>query len=172
MISARDLASTETRDQNQFAVNELILPEIHDLEDVDQLVELFDNLIQGGVVAAGDDGHARGGGLLGGGDVERVDVVAAAAEKPGNAREHAEFVLHQHGYCMTHNVARVLCSGSGTVARASPIPTGAAGGLQAGTVPQAALANKDDSNCRQQRGPAFHGAHSSPGVVVGQQPIV
>ena len=35
-------------------------------------------------------------GIVGGGDVERVNVVAAAAEKAGHAREHAELVFHQH----------------------------------------------------------------------------
>jgi len=30
-----------------------------------------------------------------GADVESIDIVAATAEQSGDAREHAEFVLHQ-----------------------------------------------------------------------------
>jgi len=140
--------------QNQFAINEIILPEIHHLQDVDQFVELFDDLIQGGVVAAGDDGHARGGGLLGGGDVEGFDIVAAAAEKAGDAREHAELVFHQHGYCMTHNVARVLGSGSGPKNPAFPRERRPA--REPESLPRAASVNINCANRGRQTGPIFH----------------
>jgi hypothetical protein len=36
-------------------------------------------------------------GCPGGRDVEGFNVVAAAAEKAGDASKDAEFVLHQHG---------------------------------------------------------------------------
>ncbi len=82
--------------EHQLAVDEFRLAEVMHFEHVDQLVELLDDLVQGGVVAAGDDGHAGGVGVLGRGDVERVNVVAAAAKEAGHAREHAELVFHQH----------------------------------------------------------------------------
>ncbi len=96
ITSARFLESTGYFDEHQFAIHVFAFAEVVDFDDVGQLVELFDDLFQRGVVAARDDGHARGGGVLRRGDVERVDVVATAAEQSGHARQHAEFVLHQH----------------------------------------------------------------------------
>src|SRR5208282_3553476 len=47
--------------------------------------------------AAGDDGDARQVLLvLGLGDGERVDVVAAAGEQPDHARQHARLVVDEH----------------------------------------------------------------------------
>ena len=48
------------------------------------------------LVAGGDDGHARKAGIVRRPDVERVNVVAAPAEQPGHAREHAELVLDEN----------------------------------------------------------------------------
>ena len=73
------------------------------LQHVHQLVELLDDLLDGRVVAARDDRHAAGVGVVGGADVESVDVVAAPAEQSGDAREHAEFIFHQHRDCVSHN---------------------------------------------------------------------
>jgi hypothetical protein len=81
--------------EDQFAVHVFALAEILHLEHVRQLVELLDDLFERGVVAVRDDGHARMAGSCVGRDIERVNVVAAPAEKPGHAREHAELVFHQ-----------------------------------------------------------------------------
>ena len=83
-------------DQHQLAVHVFALVEILHLDDIRQLVELLDDLLQRGLVAVGDDGHARRLGVLRRADVEGVNVVAAAAEQPGHAREHAELVLDQN----------------------------------------------------------------------------
>ena len=53
-------------------------------------------------IAARHDGHARGVRVLRGRDVQGVDVVAAAAEQSGHAREHAELVLDQDRDGMSH----------------------------------------------------------------------
>ena len=61
-----------------------------------KLVELLDDLLHGGLVAVGDDGHAREFGVVGRTDVEGVNVVAASAEQAGDAGEHAELVFHEN----------------------------------------------------------------------------
>ena len=96
MISARDLESTSTFTRTNSRSTYSPSPEIVHLDDIDQLVELLDDLVQRGVIAAGDDRHARGVGILRRPDVQRVDIIAAAAEKPGHAGEHAEFIFHQN----------------------------------------------------------------------------
>ena len=70
---------------------------------VDQLVELLGDLLDGLVVAVGDQGDARDLGIQGGRDVQTVDVVAAAAEHADHARQHAELVAHQDGDGVTHS---------------------------------------------------------------------
>ncbi len=72
------------------------------LDGVRQLVELLDDLFQRGIVAVRDDGHARQLRVVRRADVERVNVVAATAEKAGHPREHAELVLDQNRDGMTH----------------------------------------------------------------------
>ena len=82
-------------DEDEFAIDVFAFAKVLDLEHVDQLVELLDDLLEGRVVAARDDGHAGGVRVVSGADVESIDIVAATAEQSGDAREHAEFVLHQ-----------------------------------------------------------------------------
>ena len=49
-----------------------------------------------GVRADGDQRHARYGGVVGGCDRQRLDVVAAAGYEAGDARERARFVLQEY----------------------------------------------------------------------------
>ena len=67
-----------------------------DFEHMNQLFELFDDLLQRGVVAPGDDRHARGFRVFGWAYVQSVDVVAASAEQAGHASEHPELVFDQN----------------------------------------------------------------------------
>ena len=62
-----------------------------------QFVELFGNLLEHLVVAAGNDGHAREGRVFGGGYGKRVDVVAARGKEADHAAHGAGFVFHQNG---------------------------------------------------------------------------
>ena len=62
-----------------------------------QPIELVLDLLDHHRRAAGDDGDAREMLLvLGLGDGERVDVVAAAGEQADDARQHAGLVVDQH----------------------------------------------------------------------------
>src|SRR5919198_194540 len=83
-------------DQDQLALDRARRLQLDDLEDVDELVELLGDLLQGPVRAVDDDRHAAGGGVLGGPDCQRVDVEAAAAEQAGDAGQHAGLVGDQH----------------------------------------------------------------------------
>ncbi len=86
-----------TVDQIVKQLNKLVnVINVHDFQDIGQLVKLLNDLVESGIVAASNDGHAGDGGVLRGRDVERVNVVTPAAEQPCHAGECAEFVLHQH----------------------------------------------------------------------------
>ena len=74
------LAIGRHADEDQFAIDVVRLAVVYDLDRIDQLLELFANLLNGGVIPSGDDGHPAEGGIMGWGDIQRVDVVAAAAE--------------------------------------------------------------------------------------------
>ena len=71
--------------------------EVDDLDDADELVELLLDLLEHLVVAARHQRDARDGGIERLGDRQALDVEAAAAEQPGDARQHAELVLDQDG---------------------------------------------------------------------------
>ena len=73
-------------DQHKFTVHVFAVAEIVHFDRVNKLVELFHNLINSGVVPACDNGHPRNSRVLRWGDVERIDVESAPAEKPGHAR--------------------------------------------------------------------------------------
>jgi len=60
-------------------------------------------VLDGAVVATSDDRHAAGFRVMGRPDIERVDIVAAPAEKAGHTREHAELVFHEHRDGMSHS---------------------------------------------------------------------
>ena len=73
-----------------------------DFEHIDQFFELFDDLLQDLIIADDNDGHAGDFIVLGGSDVEGIDVEAAAAKKTCNAGEYPETVLNDDGDSMAH----------------------------------------------------------------------
>src|ERR1043166_2630549 len=88
--------------EHQFAVHVFAFVKILHFDRVGQLLELLDDLLDRRVIAARDDGHARSGRVLGGRDVERINVVTAPAEQARHAREHAELVFHEHRNRVSH----------------------------------------------------------------------
>ena len=74
------LAIGRHADEDQFPVDVVRLAVVYDFDRIDELLELFANLLDRGVIPSGDDGHPAEGGIMGWGDIQRVDVVAAAAE--------------------------------------------------------------------------------------------
>ena len=76
--------------------------EIDDLDHVDQLVELFGDLLEHFFGARGNNGHAREGCILGRRDGQGFDVVAASGKEAGYTRQGAGFVLDQDGNDVTH----------------------------------------------------------------------
>jgi hypothetical protein len=82
--------------EHEFAVHIFFVAKVLHLDHVRQFVELLDDLVERGVIARGDDGHARKFRVVRRADVERINVIAAAAEQSGHAREHAELVLNQN----------------------------------------------------------------------------
>ena len=68
----------------------------------DELVKLLGNLFEAHLVRFHNDGHARKGLVLGGGDGQRLDVEAATADHARDARQNAAFVLDENGEDMNH----------------------------------------------------------------------
>ena len=79
-----------------------------DFDYIDQLVELFDDLFQDLIVSDNHKGHAGDFIVLGGADVESIDIKATAAEKTGDSRENAEAVLDYNRDGMSHKKEKVL----------------------------------------------------------------
>jgi hypothetical protein len=94
--------------QNQFPIDDVPVLEVVDFEDIDQLVELFDDLFQDLIVSDNHKGHAGDFIVLGGADVESIDIKATAAEKTGDSRENAEAVLDYNRDGMSHKKEKVL----------------------------------------------------------------
>src|SRR5205823_4425108 len=88
---------------HQFTVDILVGAKVLNFQNVHQLFELLDDLFQRRIIAAGDDGHAGGVGILGGAYIQGVNIIATASEQAGHAREHTEFVFHENRDCMSHN---------------------------------------------------------------------
>ena len=84
-------------DEHQLALHSGLRIEVHDLQHVQQLVELLDNLLERHLLHFGGDGDAGDVRTLGGGDGQRVDVERAAGEQAGDTRQHARTVLDEHG---------------------------------------------------------------------------
>ena len=71
--------------QNKFSVDNVSIFEVVHFEDIDKFFELFDDLFQDLIVADDNDGHAGNFIVLGGADVEGIDIEAATAKKPCDA---------------------------------------------------------------------------------------
>ncbi len=83
-------------DERQLADHVGPLGDVVDTQHVDQLVEVRLDVVRPFIVGIDDDRHARDPRCLGAADRERFDVVGAAAEERGHAREHARLVLDEH----------------------------------------------------------------------------
>ena len=95
-------------DEHQVALDEILAGDVHHLDDGDDLIELLADLIEFGIVAVNDEGHAGQVGLLGFADREAVDVEAARGQHAGNVGENARLILHQSGQHVSHeNLSRV-----------------------------------------------------------------
>ena len=81
-------------DKDKLAAYRVMLLDVVDAHDLLQLVELLDDLLEDDLVALHDDRHARNARIIGRGNGQRVDVVAAAAEKAGNARQNTGVILY------------------------------------------------------------------------------
>ncbi len=71
--------------QNEFAVDDVSIFEVVHFENIDQFFELFDDLFQDLIVADDNDGHSGDFIVLGGADVEGIDIEAATAKEPCDA---------------------------------------------------------------------------------------
>ena len=74
---------------------------IHYLNDGDNLVQLLHDLFENHAVAVCCNRHARGIFLKGGGDIEGINIKAAAGKQAGHTGQHARFVFNQHGKNMS-----------------------------------------------------------------------
>ena len=91
--------------QHQFALDVLAARHVLDADDVDQLLELIDDLQDHRLGAAGDQRQARDRRIVGGGDRQRLDVVATTGKHAGHARERAGLVLEQNADDVSHGCA-------------------------------------------------------------------
>ena len=99
-------------DEHQLALHGGFRIEVHDLQHMQQLVELFDDLLKRHFLHVGRDGDAGNVRTFGGGDGQRVDVERAAGEQAGDTRQHARTVLDEHGQRMTLGTrlgCRIIC---------------------------------------------------------------
>jgi len=71
--------------QNKFAVDDVSIFEVVHFENIDQFFELFDDLLQDLIIADDNDGHSGDFIVLGGADVEGIDIEAATAKEPCDA---------------------------------------------------------------------------------------
>ena len=84
-------------DEHQLALHGGFRIEVHDLQHMQQLVELFDDLLERHFLHVGRDGDAGNVRTFGGGDGQRVDVERTTGEQAGNTCQHARTVLYEHG---------------------------------------------------------------------------
>ena len=84
-------------DDRQFQFQIIGGIEVGHVHHIHQLVQLFFDLLKHFIGPFGHDGHAGEIGVVGVVDRQRLDVVAASAEQPGDSRQRAELVFHQHG---------------------------------------------------------------------------
>jgi len=95
-------------EQNEFALEMLSECHVLDVHHVDELVELIGDLLNDSVRALGDQGEARYGRVVGRGDGQGFNVVAAGGEQACHPGERPGFVLEQDGNDMAHGVRRVI----------------------------------------------------------------
>jgi hypothetical protein len=69
--------------------------EVHQLDHIEQFVEVFGDLLDVGVIADGGQGEARQGRIVRGRHIEGLDVVTALGEQAHHARQGTGFIFHQ-----------------------------------------------------------------------------
>src|SRR5690606_27123155 len=84
-------------DEHQLAVDVLRAAVVDDGDDVDELLQLLLYLLYRALLAGADEGRAAEPRLVGLGDRERLDVVAAPCEETGDAQQHPWAVAHRDG---------------------------------------------------------------------------
>lgn len=82
-------------DQGEFAGDRALLGDVRDLDHVDELVQLFLDLLDLGVVPQDDDGHPAHLGFFAGPDGETLDVESPPGEESGDPGEDARPVLDE-----------------------------------------------------------------------------
>ena len=107
-------------EEDELALDGLLVGEVGDLVDRDELVELLGDLLEAHLVGLDDDGHAGEALVLRGGDGERLDVEAAAADEARDAGEHARLVLNENGEQVVHHSSTPSWDGRGRPASPKP----------------------------------------------------
>jgi hypothetical protein len=95
ITSARCAAVGGDLEQRQLARDRIARLEVADLQDVDQLVQLFGHLIDRVQRAVDGERDAREVIVVGGADREGVDVEPASREQPGDAGQDTGLVLDE-----------------------------------------------------------------------------
>src|SRR5215469_12410854 len=97
--------------QHEFPLQMLAAGHVQHVHHVHELVQLVGDLLNDEVRALRDQRQARDGGIVGGGNRERFDVVAARGEQTRDAREGARLVLQQNRNDVTHEKPRkMICA--------------------------------------------------------------
>jgi hypothetical protein len=75
----------------------LLARDVLDVDDVHELQELVRDLLDHGLVAGRDERETRYRGVVGRGDAQGLDVVAARRKEPGHPGERPDLVLQRDG---------------------------------------------------------------------------
>ena len=92
--------------KDQFPIDDIPVFEVVDFKNVDQFIELFHHLFENLVIAHDHEGHARDFVVLGGADVESIDIKSAPAEKACDSGEDPEAILDYDRDGMAHKKRR------------------------------------------------------------------
>src|SRR5690606_18606553 len=125
-------------DEHQLAADVGGARVVDERDDVDELLELLGDLLDGGVLPRDDERRAREAGAFGLGDRERLDVVAPPGEEAGHAKQDARLVADRDGEDVTgdrHAGTAVTGSGSASdsgswspmIISSTPAPAGTMG---------------------------------------------
>src|SRR5215471_15649034 len=99
----RGMALRPHIDEHHLALEMGAAGEIFYMQHTHQLVDLLDDLLDGAIVAGGDEGDAGDGGIKRLGHGEALNVVAARTEQADDAGEFAVVVLNHDGKCVSHS---------------------------------------------------------------------
>ena len=102
-------------DQHQLPLDMGSLGEVEQLDGVDELVELFLDLLHDRFVSGRDQGHARQGRVVRGRHREGFDVVTTGGKQTRDSGQGAGLVLQQDGDDVSH--MRDLMSGAISIQR-------------------------------------------------------